>query len=215
MNSHDADHTLIDISRLSVCRDHRLILDDINLKIHRGDFIIVTGPNGGGKTTLLRVILGLMHPSQGTVWVRRGVTIGYLPQKNMIDSHFPISVREVVESGLLSSHIASKAERHTLVDEALEMVGVEELQSRPIGALSGGQLQRTLLARAIISKPQLLVLDEPLSYLDKRFEARLYDLFARLATTTTMLVVTHELSGLSHLATRTLTIDKRISPPAP
>ncbi len=215
MHSHDADNTLIDISRLSVSRDHRLILDDIDLQIRRGDFIIITGPNGGGKTTLLRVILGLMRPSHGTVWVRPGVTIGYLPQKNMIDSHFPISVREVVESGLLSSRIDGKAARRTLVDEALKMVGVEDLQSRPIGALSGGQLQRTLLARAIISKPRLLVLDEPLSYLDKRFETRLYELFSDLASTTTMLVVSHELSGLSHLATRTITIDKRISPPTP
>ncbi len=124
-------------------------------------------------------------------------------------------MREVVESGLLSSRIDGKAARRTLVDEALKMVGVEDLQSRPIGALSGGQLQRTLLARAIISKPRLLVLDEPLSYLDKRFETRLYELFSDLASTTTMLVVSHELSGLSHLATRTITIDKRISPPTP
>lgn len=210
MHSHAADNILIDISHLSVRRDSRLILDDIDLTVKRGDFIAITGPNGGGKTTLLRVILGLIRPSSGTVSVRDDIHVGYLPQKNMIDSHFPISVREVVESGLLSSRIETKARRAVLVDEAMATVGVEELASRAIGTLSGGQLQRTLLARAIISKPQLLVLDEPLSYIDKRFEERLYDLVADLASSATILLVSHELSGIAHLATRTLTIDKRI-----
>lgn len=210
MHSHAADNILIDISHLSVRRDSRLILDDIDLTVKRGDFIAITGPNGGGKTTLLRVILGLIRPSSGTVSVRDDIHVGYLPQKNMIDSHFPISVREVVESGLLSSRIETKARRAVLVDEAMATVGVKELASRAIGTLSGGQLQRTLLARAIISKPQLLVLDEPLSYIDKRFEVRLYDLVADLASSATILLVSHELSGIAHLATRTLTIDKRI-----
>lgn len=210
MHSHAADNILIDISHLSVRRDSRLILDDIDLTVKRGDFIAITGPNGGGKTTLLRVILGLIRPSSGTVSVRDDIHVGYLPQKNMIDSHFPISVREVVESGLLSSRIETKARRAVLVDEAMATVGVEELASRAIGTLSGGQLQRTLLARAIISKPQLLVLDEPLSYIDKRFEERLYGLVADLASSATILLVSHELSGIAHLATRTLTIDKRI-----
>lgn len=202
--------TLIKVEHLTVRRDERLILDDINLRVDRGEFIAITGPNGGGKTTLLRVILGLLHPSRGRVWVQKDLSIGYLPQKNMIDSHFPISVREVVESGLLSSGIRDKAERQTRADEMLAAVGMEALASRPIGTLSGGQLQRTLLGRAIISNPQLLVLDEPLSYIDKRFEGQLYDLISRLASTTTILLVSHELSGIVHLATRILTINKVI-----
>lgn len=210
MPSHDTDSLIADISHLTVRRDSRLILDDVSLRVERGDFIAITGPNGGGKTTLLRVTLGLMRPSSGSVWLRPGLSVGYLPQKNMIDSHFPISVREVVASGLLSTPVDGKARRRALVDEALAAVGVEDLRDRPIGALSGGQLQRALLARAIISRPQLLVLDEPLSYIDKRFEERLYGLVSSLASSATILMVSHELSGITHLATRTLTIDKRI-----
>lgn len=126
----------------------------------------------------------------------------------MIDSHFPISVREVVESGLLSSHIRDRAARRELVDATLASVGMEAHASRPIGALSGGQLQRTLLGRAIISRPQLLVLDEPLSYIDKRFEGELYDLVGAMASSATVLLVSHELSGITGMATRTLTVDK-------
>ena len=211
MNSQSADpRTLIQVEHLTVRRDERLILDDINLTVDHGDFIAITGPNGGGKTTLLRVILGLMRPSRGRVWMQKGLSTGYLPQKNMIDAHFPISVREVVESGLLSSDIRDKAMRHARVDEMLATVGVEALASRPIGSLSGGQLQRTLLARAIISRPRLLVLDEPLSYIDKRFEGHLYALISRLASSTTILLVSHELSGISHLASRILTVNRHI-----
>lgn len=209
MPSQAAD-PLIRVSHLTVRRDERLIIDDVSLTVDKGDFIAITGPNGGGKTTLLRVILGLLRPSGGSVSVRPGLSIGYLPQKNMIDSHFPISVREVVESGLLSSDIRSRAGRQALVEDVLAAVGVDKMASSPIGTLSGGQLQRTLLARAIISRPQLLVLDEPLSYIDKHFEAQLYDLISSLASSATILLVSHELSGIAHLATRTLTINKRI-----
>lgn len=198
---------LITLKDVTLKRDRRLILDDVNFKVYPGDFVAITGPNGGGKTTLLRIILGLLPPTSGIVNVSKGVSIGYLPQKNMIDSHFPISVREVVESGLLATKGLSRDEKAAMVRDTIERIQLTEHANRPIGELSGGQLQRALLGRAIISKPKLLVLDEPLSYLDKRFEHRLYDIIADLAKEATILLVSHEMTTIAGMANRHLIID--------
>ncbi len=201
---------LITLKDVTLKRDHRLILEDVNFKVYPGDFVAITGPNGGGKTTLLRIILGLLPPTSGIVNVSKGVSIGYLPQKNMIDSHFPISVREVVESGLLATKGISRDDKASMVRDTIERIQLTEHADRPIGQLSGGQLQRALLGRAIISKPKLLVLDEPLSYLDKRFEHRLYDIIADLAKEATILLVSHEMTTIAGMANRHLIIDHRL-----
>ncbi len=198
---------IIRLECVSMVRDRREILNNVNFTVNRGDFVAITGPNGGGKTTLLRIILGLLRPTSGTVIVTPDISIGYLPQKNMIDSRFPISVHEVVESGLLSIRNLSKAERNRKVDETLECVGLTSDARRPIGELSGGQLQRALLGRAIISNPQLLVLDEPLSYIDKRFEQHLYEIIDRISHDATILLVSHEMSTIAGMANRHLIVD--------
>lgn len=206
MNSPN-DHVLISLCGISMVRDRRRILHDVNFSIDRGDFVAITGPNGGGKTTLLRILLGLLKPSSGSVYVAPGTSIGYLPQKNMIDSHFPISVREVVESGLLMAKHLDRTQRRELVEQTIDNIQLKDHADRPIGELSGGQLQRALLGRAIISSPKLLVLDEPLSYIDKRFEAHLYDIIANLAKEATILLVSHEMSIISGMANRHFIID--------
>lgn len=196
-------------------REERLILSDVNMRVDRGDFIAITGPNGGGKTTLLRIILGLLKPDSGKVvfYDECGAicsarpTIGYLPQKNSVDSHFPISVREVVASGLLGKHSMSKADKTLRVGEVLERIEMSDLADRPIGRLSGGQLQRALFGRAIIAEPRMLVLDEPLSYLDKHFEAHLYKIISNLAKNTSILLVSHEMSQIAGMANRHIIID--------
>lgn len=145
---HSADsNTLIRINNVWLIRQQKTILRDVSLNVDKGDFVVITGPNGGGKTSLLRIILGLLSPTRGSVEISRGFTIGYLPQKNHIDSHFPISVREVVESGLLGIKGISRDQRKAKTEEMLELIGLSSHASSAIGQLSGGQLQRTLLAR--------------------------------------------------------------------
>jgi len=136
--------------------------------------------------------------------------IGYLPQKNQIDSRFPITVEEVVKLGLMSQKKMSKQERSEQVNRTITLVGLENHAKRLIGELSGGQLQRTLLGRAIVSNPRVLVLDEPLSYVDKSFEARLYEIIAQLAQHTTIILVSHEMSRIATMANRHIIIDRTL-----
>ena len=205
------NETLISLKQISFERDERVILRDIDFDVRRGDFIAITGPNGGGKTTLLRIILKLLEPTKGRVTYPAGpLSIGYLPQKNMIDSHFPITVANVVESGLVGMKMP-RGERKALVSQTIELMGLTEHSDKSIGVLSGGQLQRALLGRAIISKPELLVLDEPLSYVDKQFEHYIYHLVKELAQTTTILLVSHEMSTIAGMANRHLIIDHTLT----
>jgi len=199
---------LISLHHVSMGWESRLVLNDVSLTLSRGDFIAITGPNGGGKTTLLRILLGLLKPLSGEVIHHcRALQTGYLPQKNMIDAHFPICVSEVIKSGLLAVKGLSAGEKADKYAHTLELMGLEKYQRQPIGALSGGQLQRALLGRAIISEPDLLVLDEPLSYIDKHFEARLYKIIEHIAQTTTIVLVSHEMTTIAGMANRHLIVD--------
>ncbi len=207
----------IRLSEVGMRWERREILDAVNLTVNRGDFIAITGPNGGGKTTLLRIILKLLKPTSGKVdylnpdgAVSERLPIGYLPQKNMIDSRFPITVEEVVASGLLSEKGVTKENLKKRVDETLALIDLQPHARQTIGTLSGGQLQRALLGRALISNPSILVLDEPLSYIDKRFEGRLYDLLKGLSISPTILLVSHEMSVISGMATRHLIVDHTV-----
>lgn len=192
---------LVKMDNVTAGYDGTVVLTDASLEIHARDFIGVIGPNGGGKTTLLRVILGLLKPVKGRVKRRIGKDeIGYLPQVNQIDEQFPITVFDVVLSGMTSGMQlrrlkTSGAARH--VEEALEKVGITGLKKRPIGELSGGELQRTMLARAIISSPKLLVLDEPNTYVDNRFEQELYHILSRLNESIAILLVSHDVGTIT------------------
>ena len=204
-------HPLLTLSGVCMGWDGHEVLHDINLIVHRGDFITITGPNGGGKTTLLRIMLGLLKPVAGRV-VREldGMRIGYLPQKNMIDSHFPVTVREVMLSGLLGVRGLSRQQRYEAYARTMDRVALHEHEDRPIGELSGGQLQRALLGRAIIADPGLLVLDEPLSYIDQRFESRMNTIIGDIARTTTIIQVTHQMTALAAMSTRHFIVDRTL-----
>lgn len=181
--------------------DNPYVLKDVNLDVFSNDFLGIIGPNGGGKTTLLKTILGLVKPTTGSISFFRNnvktdkINIGYLPQINQIDKKFPISVHEVILSGLtikrrvLSPYTKEQKEK---VSTIAHQMGLDKLISRPIGALSGGQLQRTLLGRAIIDNPDLLVLDEPNSYVDKRFESDFYKILEEINKYTSIILVSHD-----------------------
>ncbi|MDE5916422.1 MAG: ATP-binding cassette domain-containing protein, partial [Duncaniella sp.] len=189
----NGNEIIISLRDISKRWEGKTALTDINFDVRQGDFIAITGPNGGGKTTLLRILLKLLKPTEGSVtYYRDGkpadeLSIGYLPQKNLIDSRFPINVEEVIASGLIGEHLSAQ-EVKSRVEETTRLMGLDSHAKASIGNLSGGQLQRALLGRAIISRPKLLVLDEPLRYVDKRFEHYIYDLVAELAKTTTLLL---------------------------
>ena len=188
---------LLSIRRLSAAYDGRTVLHDVDLEVYEHDFLGIIGPNGGGKTTLIKCILGLLRPTGGEIIkYHEPLTTGYLPQYNSIDRSFPISVLEVVLSGLSSKKSLTGRfnDRHReKARQVIHRMGLEGLEHRAIGQLSGGQLQRALLGRAIISDPQLLILDEPSTYIDKRFEARLYQLLAEINRDCAIILVSHDI----------------------
>ncbi len=180
---------LVSLRNVSAGYDGKEVLRGVSLDIHDGDFVGVTGPNGGGKTTLVKVITGLLPYSSGSVEYAESLNIngvrriGYLPQQNVFDRSFPISVVDVVVSGLQAEKGFSR--RYTRADfekarNLLKMTGIASLERRPIGEISGGQMQRALLCRALIAEPRLLILDEPATYVDNRFENELYALLRKL-----------------------------------
>ncbi|MBQ8863252.1 MAG: ABC transporter ATP-binding protein [Rikenellaceae bacterium] len=196
---------LIELHNVSVAYDAEPVLKGVNLTISEGDFVGVIGPNGGGKTTLVKAMLGQVAYSGRIDYapevMRDGVpAIGYLPQQNLFDRAFPISVREVVLSGLQSQKrwgVGYGRGDHERVAETLRMMDLEALADRPIGEISGGQMQRALLCRAVISEPRVLILDEPTTYVDNRFEGELYELLDRLSSRMAIVVVSHDIGTIT------------------
>lgn len=204
---------IISLSDITMSYGQRTVLSDVSLQLRRGEFLAVTGPNGGGKSTLLKIMLRLLAPTRGTVEYHSQFTPGYLPQKNAIDSRFPITVREVIATGLMGRDASrlSKAEKNNRVERMIAEMELTTHANNPIGALSGGQLQRTLLGRALVGNPPLLVLDEPLSYLDKHFEHELYAILSKFHTGGgTIVLVSHEMTTISNMATRHIMVDRRL-----
>ena len=192
---------LIRIENVDVAYQKQLVLTHVSLSIYDRDFVGIIGPNGGGKTTLIKVILGLIKPQKGTIaYGIEKTDIGYLPQGIQVDDQFPITVREVVASGLGTGRQYGrnrKSEQHALIDQVLDQVGMRSFHSRPIGRLSGGEFQRTMLARAIVSSPKLLVMDEPDTHVDNKFEMELYALLRELNKKMTILLVSHDIGIIS------------------
>ena len=198
---------ILEIKNLNAGYDNSLVLKNINFQVHEKDFVGIIGPNGGGKTTLMKTILGIIRPASGTILYHfPGKSrdfrkyIGYLPQQNLIDKKFPISVREVVLSGLTSQKpLFFKFSRwdKKKADELIEQSGLSNISHKPVGELSGGQLQRVFLARAVISNPGLLILDEPSTYVDNRSEFELYETLKELNKEIAILLVSHDIGTIS------------------
>ena len=204
---------LIEIEHLSAGYDQKQVLQDVNLTVYKDDYLGIIGPNGGGKTTLMRLILGLKKPNDGSIkFYKDGeetkeITMGYLPQYNDLDKEFPISVYEVVLSGLSKTKGLfsryTKAQHQQVLD-TLERMQLIDLKDRHIGALSGGQLQRVLLARAIVSKPDVVILDEPNTYIDRRFQKQMYEMLEQINQECAIIIVSHDiaevLNNVKHIA---------------
>jgi zinc transport system ATP-binding protein len=202
----DTAQEVITIRHLWAGYDHEPVLEDINLSVKELDFVGLIGPNGGGKTTLLKVLLGLLPSMQGEVRVmglsvekgRRHV--GYVPQSVEFDRDFPIRVWDVTRMGRLGKR--RLLQRYTpgdneIVAQALRDVGMLDLRDRPIGALSGGQRQRVYIARALAAQPRVLLLDEPMASVDAQVSTTLYELLSRLNEQVTILMISHDMSAVS------------------
>jgi zinc transport system ATP-binding protein len=195
---------LIKLQNVTAGYDNSVVLRDVSITVSDRDFIGVIGPNGGGKTTLIKLILGLIKPISGNVQRfddQKGSFIGYLPQQSHIDRKFPISVKDIVLSGLMSAGKGLSrynSDDKKLAVDLLEQMGIGHLAKRTTSELSGGQLQRVLICRALISTPKLLILDEPNTFVDNRFEHEMYDLLQQLNKKMAIMIISHDVGTISY-----------------
>lgn len=197
---------ILELSSIDAGYNGKKVLRGVNLEVSENDFIGVIGPNGGGKTTLMKLIIGLLKPQKGKIHYYKNdktckrLSIGYLPQSNPTDKIFPITVHELVVSGLMREKGLFgnyRKKDKDLATETMEMMGISNLIKKNAGEISGGQLQRALLARAIISNPQLLILDEPSTYVDNVFEHDLYRILQKLNERMAIIMVSHDIGTIS------------------
>lgn len=211
---------VIEVEGVGVRFRGHTILEDVNLAIYPDDFYAIIGPNGGGKTTLLKVILGLLTPSRGTVRILGGTgpaarrNLGYVPQFRTFDFEYPITVREMVLSGRLG-HITRiprryGADDHARTEEALKTLNITDLADRQIRSLSGGEQQRAIIARALVGDPKVLLLDEPTVYVDAPTTTQFYGILDGLRERMAIVLVTHDIGVLPEHVTRVACLNRRL-----
>jgi len=213
------DNAIIDIQNLNFSYNRQPALIDVNLHVQAGEFIAMIGPNGGGKTTLLKLMLGLLNPESGTIQIfgkppqEVSYRIGYVPQDVHINKNFPISALDVVLMGKLKP--GRGWSRHSEMDRiaalhALEQVEMAKFSSHRIGELSGGQKQRVFVARALVTEPELLFLDEPTASIDTKGQNEFYKLLNELNEKITIIVVSHDLMVVSGYIKSVVCVNRRL-----
>lgn len=194
------------------------VLEDVNLVIERGDMTSVVGPNGGGKTTLLKLVLGLLQPTSGTVRLlgarpeQARARAGYVPQHWTFDMQFPVRVIDVVLMGRLTGRLMPyRVADKDAAEKALEEMRLADLRKRPFANLSGGQRQRVLIARALAADPQILLLDEPTANVDPVAEDELHELLHELNERMTIVMVTHDLRFVHKCVSRVICVNRHVA----
>ena len=223
--------SIIDIKDLTFAYDKDIILDKVNLEVKEKDFLAIIGPNGGGKSTLLKLILGVNKLQSGELKVLNEnpslnlANIGYVPQNTNINTNFPIKVIDVVLMGHIKDEKKSKDEKWwqklirigypkseiACAMGALTQVGMEKFANNKIGSLSGGQRQRVMIARSLCTHPKILLLDEPTASIDVAGQRQIYDLLKMLNKTITIVVVSHDISVILNYASKVAHINKTLT----
>ena len=213
------NNVVIDIDSVDYSYASVPVLENVSLQIHEGEFIGVIGPNAGGKSTLLKLILGLFQPDSGTIRIKHSEQndlaglIGYVPQHITFSRDFPITVQDVVMLGHVTSQ--SRFFRYTAAEQkvaqhAMEVLELGDIKDRQVGSLSGGQLQRVLIARALVCKPEILILDEPTANVDIRAEEDIYGLLKNYGEHMTIIVVSHDISFISSYVDRVACLNRTL-----
>jgi zinc transport system ATP-binding protein len=208
--------TLIELEGVSFGYDRKVVLDNVSLKIEAGDFLAIIGPNGGGKTTLVKIIVGLLRPWSGRLRAnlsgRRGV-MGYVPQFADFDEAFPLKVFDVVRMGRLGARgprLFYSKDDNRQVERTLERLGLESVAGSYIGDISGGQLQRTLIARALVGRPEILFLDEPLGSIDPESRIAVIEGLRELHGRIPVVVITHDITPYAGMVEQIACVNREL-----
>ncbi len=219
----DHSKNIIELANVTFSYNHNEVIKDFSLSIHKGDYVGIIGPNGGGKSTLIKLMLNLLKPDQGQIKLfgtelrdfKDWYKIGYVAQKSHFEPNFPATVEEVVRMGTYGRrglfNLTTK-EDNRQVKKSLEQVEMQEYKNRQISDLSGGQLQRVLIARALVSKPEVLFLDEPTVGVDIKTQKQFYALLRKLnrELCLTLVLASHELQVIAHEATELVYINRTL-----
>lgn len=204
----------IEIKDLDVNYGNINVLKNLSVNIKHNEFVGIIGPNGGGKTTLLKAILGLVKPVKGSVSINKDSLIGYVPQYSQFDRTFPIEVIDVILMGKLPKKIkwfsTISNEDKKQAESIMKDLGIYELKNRQIGKLSGGQLQKVLIARALVADPQIFILDEPTSNIDTNSKKDIFRILKKLNNNKTILIVSHDLEELAKYIDSIICVNKTV-----